>query len=306
MIDIVCNIDNNYTKHCCAMLASLFTNNNEEQFHIHIITDNLNIESIHILRKLVKDEYHNRLSVYTISKDILDKCPESNCSHITMAAMYRCFVTSILPKEISRVLFLDCDLVVNGSIHELWNIDISCYAVGAVEDQWNSVKEYYSRLGYPESYAYFNSGVMLINLDYWRTHAVEERIIDYMTKYSERLRFNDQDILNAVLYKEKLFIPFRWNMQDGFYRMRRKLRPASVPAMDKDLQHGVIIHFTGGKKPWHAKCMHPLKCLYYKYLDLTQWKGEKKPVKILAKINYSLLTIQGFLGLKNAYRKIKS
>ena len=40
----------------------------------------------------------------------------------------------------------------------------------------------------------------------------------YFLAHSDRIRFNDQDLLNALLYKNKLFVPFRWNVQDTFYR----------------------------------------------------------------------------------------
>lgn len=307
MIDIVCNIDDNFVKYCSVMLASLFTNNKKNKFHIHIITDRLSEESQKVLRNFIEEEYGNHLSIYSIDKEIKNKYLNIDMkgSHISIATFYRCFTASILPCNIKKALYLDCDIFVNGSIEELWEIDINEYAAGVVEDQWSNIKEYYSRLAYPESYCYFNAGVMLINLDYWRKHNIEEKIMEYISKYPERLVLNDQDVLNAVLYKEKLFIPYRWNMQDGFYRRRRKVRSTTIPELDKELNKGIIIHFTGSKKPWDKKSMHPLRKLYHKYIDLTPWKGERVNVGLILRINKILLIIQGYLGLKNAYRNIK-
>lgn len=304
MIHIVCNIDNNYVKHCCAMLSSLFSNN-KEKFHIHIITDNLNENLRNKLQTFVEDEFKNQLSIYSVGQELINKCPESHCSHITVAGFYRCFVADLLHQSISKVLFLDCDLIVNGSIIDLWNTDISNYAVGVVEDQWSSITEYYTRLDIPETYSYFNSGVMLINLDYWRKYNIGAAVLEYVKMYPERLRFDDQDVLNALLHKQRLFIPHRWNYQDGFFRRKRKCRQESMSAIDKEMSHAVIIHFTGGKKPWNPKCMHPLKNLYFKYLDLTSWKGERPKIKLSIRINKPFLKIQSYLGLKNGYRKVR-
>lgn len=304
MKDIVCNIDDNYVKYCSTMLASLFANNENSKFHIHIITDRLSEASQNILKTFIEEKYGHRLSIHSIDKEIIKKFPSIKQIHISIATFYRCFTASILPCEIKKALYLDCDLLVNGNIEELWDIDLNNYAAGVVEDQWSNIKEYYSRLAYPDSFSYFNAGVMLMNLDYWRKHNIEEKVLEYISKYPERLLFNDQDVLNAVLHKEKLFIPYRWNMQDGFYRRKRKVHPTNIPELDKELNKGIIIHFTGGKKPWNKKCMHPLRKLYYKYIDLTPWKGERTNVGLILRINKVLLTIQGYLGLKNTYRNI--
>lgn len=304
MKDIVCNIDDNYVKYCSTMLASLFANNENSKFHIHIITDRLSEASQNILKTFIEEKYGHRLSIHSIDKEIIKKFPSIKQIHISIATFYRCFTASILPCEIKKALYLDCDLLVNGNIEELWDIDLNNYAAGVVEDQWSNIKEYYSRLAYPDSFSYFNAGVMLMNLDYWRKHNIEEKVLEYISKYPKRLLFNDQDVLNAVLHKEKLFIPYRWNMQDGFYKRKRKVHPTNIPELDKELNKGIIIHFTGGKKPWKKECMHPLRKLYYKYIDLTPWKGERTNVGLILRINKVLLTIQGYLGLKNTYRNI--
>lgn len=160
------------------------------------------------------------------------------------------------------------------------------------------------RLHYSEKYSYFNAGVLLVNLDYWRQHDIEKEITEYISDYPERLLYNDQDVLNAVLYTRRLFIPFRWNMQDGFFRKKRKLRPGSIPALEAEMPEAAIVHFTGGKKPWHDKSVHPYKKEYLKYLDLTQWSGERPPVNYMFRFTKLFDSIQGVFGWKNVYRKI--
>ena len=303
-MDIVCNIDNGYVKYCVVMLTSLFVNNKDENLHIHIIADNLSEESQHILSDVVERRYKQRLSFYLVRKDLLSKCPIDTNNYISISTYYRCFLTTILPSDISKVLYLDCDLIVCKPLGTLFNINLDGYAVGAVEDMWSAKESHYARLHYSEKYSYFNAGVLLVNLDYWRQHDIEKEITEYISDYPERLLYNDQDVLNAVLYTRRLFIPFRWNMQDGFFRKKRKLRPGSIPALEAEMPEAAIVHFTGGKKPWHDKSVHPYKKEYLKYLDLTQWSGERPPVNYMFRFTKLFDSIQGVFGWKNVYRKI--
>mgnify|MGYP000308479184 CR=1 FL=1 len=114
---------------------------------------------------------------------------------------------------------------------------------------WSGREEIYTRLHYPSSDSYFNSGVLLVNLDYWREEGLMSKALDYISKNGSKLVFYDQDVLNALLHDCKLFLPFRYNVQDGFLRRKRRIRPESIAALDQELLHPVIIHYTGGKKP---------------------------------------------------------
>lgn len=305
MINIVCNIDDRYLRYCVVMLTSLLTNNEDEHFHIHIIAGELSEASRQVLADTVEKRYNQKLSFYIVGGKILDACPIDKDSHISIATYYRCFLTSILPDDISKVIYLDGDLIVHGSIRDLWESNIEGFAVGCVEDMWSGKKTHYSRLAYSSDYSYFNAGVLLVNLDYWRKNDIEHQITSYIRQYPERLLYNDQDVLNAVLYHQRKFLPYRWNMQDGFFRKKKRIWETSLPALNAEMPKAVIIHFTGGKKPWHDECVHPCKKLYLKYQDMTQWAGVRPKVNYLARINRLLQSIQGLFGLKNTYVKYK-
>ena len=114
---------------------------------------------------------------------------------------------------------------------------------------------------------------LLINLAVWRSSHIGQVSMEYAIKHADSLIFNDQDILNALLHDKKLLIPFRWNVQDGFLRRKRRIRPQAIPALLEDLKHPVIIHYTGHRKPWLYLCQSPYQGLYFKYQDMTDWKG---------------------------------
>lgn len=277
-MNIVCNIDNNYVKYCGVMMTSVLENNREEEITFYVIADKLSLEGAEVLRQIVESKYKQQIIFLNVGEGLIQNCPIEQGSHISVATYYRIFLTSILPQSLSKLIYLDCDLVVRASLRELWNIDLTDCAVGVVEDMWSGKPENYIRLHYDEQHTYFNAGVLLINLDYWRKHLVEQRCVDYIRNYPERLLFNDQDVLNAVLHDEKKLIPMRWNVQDGFFRTKVRIRRSSVESLNAELKHTVVIHFTGRKKPWHYKSLHPCTEEYFKYLDQTPWQGERPAI----------------------------
>lgn len=270
MIHIACNIDNNYIMQCCTTLESVMYNNKAEQITFHIIAFQLSDEAKNMITNEIK-KYNQTVLFYQYTPK--STLPTFANAHISLAAYLRLFVADILPMNIHKVIYLDCDIIVNGAISDLWDINISEYALAAVEDMWSGKPFNYERLNYSFEFTYFNSGVLLINLDVWRSSHIGQASIEYATKHAEALIFNDQDILNALLHDKKLLIPFRWNVQDGFLRRKRRIRPQAIPSLLAELRHPIIIHYTGHRKPWLYHCQNPYKELYFKYQDMTAWRG---------------------------------
>ena len=93
---------------------------------------------------------------------LIDNLPLSKAeglNHISKATYYRLLIADILPKEIDRVLYLDCDIIVNDSLEELWGIDMTGKAIAA-SPQIGSGHDC-ERLGYPIEDGYFNAGQFL-------------------------------------------------------------------------------------------------------------------------------------------------
>lgn len=290
MIHIACNIDSNFTIHCAVTLTSLFANNRNSEFCVHIIASTLP-EADQKALSSIAESYGNKICFYFPEKDLLNNFSiKKSGNRISIATYYRCLLSRILPVNIDKILYIDCDIVVLNDISEFWNTDITQYAIGCIEDIGSDEEEYYSRLQYDKKYSYFNAGVLLINLKYWREHKIDEMCEQYFLAHSDRIRFNDQDLLNALLYKNKLFVPFRWNVQDTFYRRTYSHKVKEHSGLKEALLHPAILHYTN-KKPWNYDSMHPLKQEYFKYLDMTPWKGTR-PI-----IDFQTRVITGFKRL---------
>lgn len=276
---IVCSTDNNFVQHCIIMLVSLLSNNSNVE--IFIISDNLSENNINKIKEEVTT-LNGIVSFFPVSEEISNKFPMSKMkglNHISRATYYRLLIPELLPKTIHKAIYLDCDIVINSSIKELWNINLTNYAIAAVL-QIGSGKEA-ERLDYPIEYGYFNAGVTLINLDYFRNNNICNKLMEYIHKYPEKLLYNDQDVLNAVLYNKCYHLLPQWNMTSLCYtpglQHRGDLRnKVLIRNYDKEKnnikkfkKHPPILHFVSRPKPWQRNCVHPLYNLYYTWAKKT-------------------------------------
>ncbi|MFR9164818.1 MAG: glycosyltransferase family 8 protein [Dysgonomonas sp.] len=306
-MNIVCCIDNKYIKHCIVTIVSLIENNRDENIDIYIVSQGLTKENEDLLRDVVVNSYKNNINFCTYNEELLEGSfsISDETKHISISTYLRFFLPQILPQSLSKVLYIDCDIIVRKSIRDLWNTDISNYAVGCIEDVLSEDSENHDRLGYPEKFSYFNAGVLLINLDYWRKNDIQNKLVEYVLQNPQKLRFNDQDALNAVLFDQKLFVAPKWNMMDAFFFVIRKAKKIDWNEIDAEMYDPAIVHYNGPRKPWSEKCLHPYRKEYFKYLDMTKWKGDRPKISFSRKLEAIFYPIAIKLKLdKPKYRNI--
>jgi lipopolysaccharide biosynthesis glycosyltransferase len=183
---------------------------------------------------------------------------------------------------VEKLIYLDCDLIVKDDISQLWDIPLFDYTIAAVSDIGGLFR--LEDLNMPSTSAYFNSGVMMINLASWRKGGVTKAVLNYLIQNREKIHYHDQDGLNAILYNHWLSLPPNWNMQSNMLE-RNKSTWFSDEVLKEAARHPSIIHFTGPSKPWQYDNTHPYKNEYYKYLSMTVWNSykPKKTFKIILK-----------------------
>ena len=299
MIHIACNIDHNYVRYCGVTLVSLFESNRGEEFTAHIMARGLDDADRDVLRSLAR-RYGHTILFHEPDGHLLDGFTiRATHGRLSTAAYYRCFLPDILPADVDRVLYLDCDIVVRGSIAPLWATPLDAQtAVAAVEDMGCGEVARYDRLHYPQADSYFNSGVLLVNLAYWREHGVAQACMDYYRRYPERIVFNDQDLLNAVLYDKKVMVSLRWNVQGMFYKRKLVLgKHYETEHLDAAL-HPYVVHYTSRHKPWHLYCVHPYKEECREYLREVTPETIEAMEKPIARLRRLLHLLPYYLRLK--------
>ena len=265
-MDIVCSIDNNYVQHCCVMLTSFFENNKEEGNVIHLLTEGITEDNKKTIEELIH-AYKGEFCYYLVNSEIVASFPIKEGDHLTIATYYRLLMADILPQSIDKILYLDCDIIINDSITELWNTSLDGYAMAAIEELGCSLPDVYKRLGYDKKYGYFNAGVLLINLQYWREHNLTREFLLYIAENYEKLKAHDQDVLNALLHKKCLHVSYKWNVEEAFYHYSVMKRLKHNRELRFVLRHPTILHYTWKPKPWDLSCKQPFRINYYIYLQ---------------------------------------
>lgn len=283
MIHIAFNVDRRYVRHCAVTMASVLESNRSDGVTFHILARGLEPGDTGLLTRLC-DERGAVCRFYTPDEKMLEGYRITKFrKRISIATYFRCLLSDLLPHDVDRVIYLDCDIVVLHDLTELWTTDLTGVGAAAVEDIGCHEAQRYEILCYPAAKSYFNAGVMVVNLDHWRAHNVPKLCMDYYRRFPERILYNDQDLLNSVLQDSKRMVDLRWNVQDGFYRYRRNLSAEWRGKFAEALRHPYILHYTN-RKPWDYDSQHPLRQLYFDCLDLTPFKGERpwhNPLNVL-------------------------
>lgn len=270
-MEIALAADDRYALALGVCIASIYENNKGNDVNIHILTQGFSQSNIKRLGQ-VATRYDRKLDIIEIDADDIRSLKTSE--RFSLPVYFRMLLPSLL--EVNKILYLDCDIIINGDLTPLWNIPVDGFAAAVVEDQCADDIRIHNRIR--SDGRYFNSGVMLMNLDYWRRNATAGKCISYLRQYPERCVYPDQDAMNAVLSSELKFIDFQFNAQSLLFDRNedRFLHYSKWPEVDAAVQDPLVIHYTHRVKPWHSECSHPMLDKFDYYCALTPWAGFKK------------------------------
>lgn len=278
LYNIVCCIDHNYVVQCSVLMVSyLRTNHHPVQFHI--IHDDLSEKNENDMREALMHYSGYVLSFYRVDKRMIEGMAiKKFTKRITLTTYYRCFLSNILPRDVKKALYLDCDILILDDISDFYEKGLDHYAAAVIEDIGCRNKERYEILKYPLEKSYFNAGVLLLNLEYWEKNNIPEKCMEFYKAHPERILFNDQDLLNCVLCDSKSFVELKYNVQDGFYRKKEYASGMQVygAGFSEVLKRPCILHFTN-KKPWKHDCFHPLRHKYFEFFSYLPENLRKDP-----------------------------
>lgn len=267
MYNITCNTDDYYAQHCAAMLCSLFDNNKDEDITVHILCNTLSEKYRDSLSDIAKS-YGKTICFYNVNESPLEGVQFRVQRPLTKAAYYRLLLSSIL-SDIDKVLYLDCDMIVLGKIKELFDLKIEKYSLAAVIDPMPYNEDHQTQLSLSVDAHCFCSGIMLVNLKYWRDHNIEAKLLTFAKQKRKPIYLHDQDVLNYVLHKQWFMLSPKWNYNPvgitytPFYKSYHYADMVFTPA---------IIHYCSEYfKPWYkAPC--PGREYYDRYLKLSKFQ----------------------------------
>lgn len=273
---ILLSTDNNYVMPTGVLMHSISINNKGVSYFI-LVDEGFSNDSRDALNQIAK-LYGNSISFYTVTKEMTKSLPfgrEDQPKHVSMATYYRLFISEILPKDVHKIIYLDGDMIVRHSLEDLWNIDLTNYAVGVVHD--NDEEKHSTRLPYPSEEGYFNAGMLLINLDYWRENNCFGTFMNFVEKNNDVIKLHDQDVLNTVFHKKKKWLPMTYNFQTSYVLITSwyKCPERDKEEVERTKHNPIIIHFASGDKPWKIDCFHPYCGVWRYYWRKSEWRNER-------------------------------
>lgn len=206
-------------------------------------------------------------------------------SYINRSAYLRLFAPDLLPTDCRKVLYLDVDILALSDVTDLWKTDLENHPIAAAQDEVVRVVSSpkaavdYESLGLRSDTKYFNSGMLLMNLDVWRAENLSAKVIDYVVRNQGKVRLPDQDGLNAVLAGRWKQLDSSWN-----HLVSEPEKLVIIPPGEFDGgRDGVpppevrILHFGGPTKPWMHRFTHrAYQELYHTYQRRTAWSDSAR------------------------------
>lgn len=273
-MNIVLATDDKFVQHCCVAMTSVLLN--DKNVHFYIFTEGLTRHNVELLTNHVAS-LGGKIEICIVNSEIVGKfpMPEYADAHISIATYYRLFAALILPDNIDKIIYMDCDMIARKSFNDLWNMDINGYALAAVyQSMGESQTRDKRRLLMPDDVGYFNAGLLLMNIDYWRKNNVTDKLFYFIKAHYGLIKQHDQDVLNAVLYNSVKPISFTWNYMPLFF----DLKPSKFQSFlnyNEPIADPANIHFVSAPKPWDFGCENPYRRDYYKVLEMTPFRGVK-------------------------------
>lgn len=269
---LIVNEKNDYARHLGATLISVLRNS-KERWTVYIIYKNLSDKSKKNIEIICKEYGAEGIFIEIEEKNLKDFKIGAG-THLDIIVFARLFVPEIL-KKIKKAIYLDCDVIVQKPLEELYNMDLGNKSIGVIldgkKDQISSLK----RLNLSLERTYFNAGVMLMDLEKIRSNEKFNRTIDYCLNPDRELQLNEQDGLNIIFENDYEIAPTIWNYTHG-----------NSEENNFHIDEIGIIHYTGSIKPWDCRSISPFKKIYWSYLDLTPWRGygeENRSIKNILK-----------------------
>src|SRR5580658_1357742 len=269
-VHVVAACDDGYAPHLAVALLSVFAHSRSRPVRAYVLVpDNFGQQTR--LREAL-GEFAGQVAVIAVTTRDFPPLPAK--SHLTVATYYRVLAADLLPPDLERVIYFDCDMIARSDIGELWDTPMRGNVVAAVADP---AFEHHRVLGIAKDEAYFNCGMLMIDLKSWRREAIGEKVFDIVRLHPERLTWAEQCALNIVLRDRWLMLDETWNLQsarlgqwaDGDFQFHQPVPPPAAAAR--------IVHFNAPARPWLYLMDHPFKREYQDLLARTPWRNQRPP-----------------------------
>ena len=265
--------NNTYIPHVATTLASIFENNIDMNFFVHVLVTDISDNNKDKLKCFVR-KYGHQLEIKLINNNL--DIDLSVCGKWGIFPSLKLYAADLFP-NIDKMLYVDADMICLGSLKNIDNVDLSDYYIAMVSDEEGATK-HKQRLGLSQEAFYGCAGLVLFNLKRWREDSIRKKCFNYFNDPNNKniIKWGEQDVLNKVLQGHIMELPLIYNMFSFYWLHHGRNVPIKYRHnIDEYKRNTVIIHYIDSCKPWFKDCTTSLKKYYWKYHSITPWKNEK-------------------------------
>jgi lipopolysaccharide biosynthesis glycosyltransferase len=270
-LHLACSSDEAGVPHSAAMLHSVLANAGGHDVSIHFLhPPDLRPETRDRLAGMVEAN-GGTIDWLAVARERVGSLQPM--AHAPATTWYGIFLPELLP-DLDRILYLDIDTMAVDSLAPLWGTSLEGHHVGAVTNVFmREDMDRPARFGLSGEHAYFNAGVLLIDLELWRRDGCTEAIRESALADMARMGWAEQDAMNVVLEGRRLELHPRWNVMNSVIDFPWSADVLGAEAVEEARRNPGIRHFEGPgiNKPWHYLCERAMRNLYLEHRSRTPW-----------------------------------
>lgn len=269
IMELVFITDNTFSLPTGVAIRSLYEHRNKQiNYNVNIICNNVESYNIDYFLQLNTEDFN--INIIDVSTIKLHKEYMKKDFPVTISATFKFLLPNLFP-DLNKILYIDGDVIIQSDLLELYMTDISNVYAGVIKD-YHALTfkgDVWKRLGIKLD-AYFNSGVMLLNLEKMRNDNITEKLIEYRLHGINY--YMDQDALNVVFGKAVKYLSFTYNLTLTNWRNKSIEELSSYYNLEKVsdkydyLRHAEIVHYASSDKPWNYYDTHYADVWFYYYL----------------------------------------
>ena len=310
-IPIVLVCDDAYAMPTAVAITSMIDNcNRGTSYDIRIFGNSLSEENKKLLSSF-KTNSHT-ISIHDISMEGYSEVGNSSVPttiHVSKTALCKFDIANLL-SEYDKAIYIDGDVIVKKDLKALFSIELGDKYAAVVKDMKPMV--HYKipqtvKLGVNHS-AYFNTGVMLLNLKKMRLDRMDERLLNYRANGINN--FMDQDAFNAVFEENVIYLDFTYNMIYSDYEFFKFLDLKSyygfsAKSSEKLIEDTVVLHLSSKEKPWLYYDMQ-FSEEWYKYYLQSPYASKKLARKSVTNMMSEAEVRKEYREIFNELSRVKS
>ena len=274
LVEIAFGCDAGYLQPLTIAISSVLTSARDpKRLRFWLVTKSLDSAALAPLQTLIRNRGATLETRTPMEAVAVERMPLGE--HFTEATYYRLMMPEVLPDAVTKLIYLDSDVIVRHPIEDLWAVDLEGLSTAAV---FNPRALNYRQMGLDRESDYFNAGVLVMDLGAWRKQRIHQRALQFAVESSDQLLCADQDAINHILAGAWKRLDLRWNQQFKFFKHSAGFLRVPWLELRRARSAPYIVHYSTNTKPWHSDNQHPWRHLYFDQLDRTHYRGWRPPL----------------------------